>query len=180
MNGPNSLTLLRIVSIPALVVVLLTQFRGREITAFIIFLVAALTDMLDGFWARKRKKTTTFGQLIDPIADKLLIASALICLVELRLVPAWMVVIIIGREIAVSGLRAIAASKGTNISASVLGKIKMISEVVTIALLILGKQYLGSLYFLSQVGLWLILATATFSAVEYFLRYRHLVLSNQS
>jgi len=180
MNGPNILTLLRVVSVPALVVVLLTQFNGREITAFIIFLVAALTDMLDGFWARRRKKTTSFGQLLDPIADKLLVSSVLICLVELQLAPAWMVVIIIGREIAVSGLRAVAASKGTNISASVLGKIKMISEVITIALLILGRKYLGDLYFLSQVGLWLVLATASFSAAEYFLRYKHLVLSNQN
>ncbi len=180
MNGPNTLTMLRVVSIPALVVVLLTQFKGQEITAFLIFLLAALTDMLDGFWARRKKQTTVFGQLLDPIADKLLVASALICLVELQLVPAWMVVIIIGREIAVSGLRAVAASKGTNISASVLGKIKMISEVVTIALLILGKKYLGNLYFLSQVGLWLVIVTASFSAVEYFLRYRHLVLSNNN
>ena len=180
MNGPNTLTVLRVLSIPALVVVLLTQFKGWEITAFIIFMGASLTDMLDGFWARRRKQTTVFGQLLDPIADKLLIASALICLVELELVPAWMAVIIIGRELAVSGFRAVAASKGTNISASFLGKIKMISEVVTIALLILGKRHLGSLYFLSQIGLWLVMAIALFSAAEYFLRYRHLVLSNQS
>lgn len=177
MNGPNSLTALRIISIPVLVVVLLSQFKGKELTAFIIFLLAALTDMLDGFWARRKKQTTVFGQLLDPIADKLLVASAFICLIELQVVPAWMVVIIIGREIAVSGFRAIAASKGTNISASTLGKIKMISEVVTISLLILGKKYLGNLYFLSQVGLWIVMATALFSAAEYYLKYRYLFLS---
>lgn len=180
MNGPNSLTVLRILSIPALVVVLLTQFKGKELVAFIIFSLAAITDMLDGFWARRRKQTTLFGQFLDPIADKLLVASAFICLVELEAVAAWMVVIIIGREIAVSGFRAIASSKGINIPASILGKIKMISEAVTISLLILGEKYLGSLYILSQVGLWIVITAALFSAAEYYAKYGHLVLSRRS
>lgn len=180
MNGPNILTALRILSVPLLVVVLLSHFQGKELVAFIIFFLAALTDMLDGFWARRRKQTTVFGQLLDPIADKLLVASAFICLVELGAVAAWMVVIIIGREIAISGFRAIASSKGTNIPASILGKAKMISEAITIAMLILGEKYLGNLYFLSQVGLWVVIVTALISATEYYVKYGRLVLSRRS
>lgn len=180
MNGPNFLTVLRILLIPGLVAVLLSQFKGKELTAFIIFIIAALTDTLDGIWARRRKQTTVFGQLLDPIADKLLVASAFICLVELGAVPAWIVIIIIGRELAVSGFRAIASSKGINIPASLFGKIKMFSESITISLLILGEKYLGSFYFLSQVGLWIIIATALFSATEYYAKYGHLVLSKRS
>jgi len=180
MNGPNFLTVLRILLIPGLVAVLLSQFKGKELTAFIIFIIAALTDTFDGIWARRRKQTTVFGKLLDPIADKLLVASAFICLVELGAVPAWIVVIIIGRELAVSGFRAIASSKGINIPASLLGKIKMFSESITISLLILGEKYLGSLYFLSQVGLWIVIATALLSAAEYYTKYGYSVLSKRS
>ncbi len=180
MSGPNFLTTLRILSIPALVIVLLSSFEGKEIVAFIIFLFAALTDMLDGFLARRRKQITTLGELLDPVADKLLITAAFICLVELGIVPAWIVIIIIGREIAVTGFRAIAASKGVNIPASVMGKVKMNAETVTICLLILGKKHLGSLYILSQVGLWVVIATALFSAIEYFLKFNRAILSNRS
>jgi len=180
MSGPNILTALRIISVPILVVVLLSSFQGKELTAFFIFLFAALTDMPDGFWARRKNQTTVFGQLLDPVADKLLVASAFICLVELGAVAAWMVVIIIGREIAVSGFRAIASSKGTHIQASILGKVKMVAEAVTICLLILGEKYLGRLYFLTQVGLWIVIATALFSATEYYIKYGRLVLSKRS
>lgn len=180
MSGPNILTTLRILSIPALVVVLLTTFKRNEIVAFIIFLLAALTDMLDGYLARRKKQITVLGQLLDPIADKLLITAAFICLVELGIVPAWMVIIIIGREIAVTGFRAIAASKGVNISASVMGKVKMNAETITICLLILGEKHLGSLYVISQVGLWVVIATALFSATEYYLKFNRLILSNRS
>ncbi len=180
MNVPNFLTALRIVSIPALVVVLITQFKEKELVGFAIFCFATLTDTLDGFWARKKKQITVFGQLLDPIADKLLITSTLICLVELGLVPAWMAIIIIGREIAVTGFRAIASSKGYNIPASLLGKAKMILETITVALLILGKGYLRDFYFLAQVGLWLVIATAIFSAAEYYIKYGPRILSTRS
>lgn len=180
MSGPNLLTLLRILSIPALVVVLISSFERKEIVAFVIFLLAALTDMLDGYLARKKKQITVLGQLLDPIADKLLITAALICLVELGIVPAWMAIIIIGREIAVTGFRAIAASKGVNISSSVMGKIKMNAETIAICLLILGEKHLGSLYVISQVGLWVVIVTALFSATEYYLKFNRLVLSNRS
>jgi len=180
MNVPNFFTTLRIFSIPLLVFVLLSHFQGREYVGFGIFLFASLTDLLDGFWARRKKQITVFGQLLDPIADKLLITSALICLVEEGTVLAWMVVIIIGREIAVTGFRAIAASRGVNIPASILGKVKMVLETVTVAILILGRAALGWLYIFSQIGLWLILVIALFSAAEYYIKYGPRVLSKSS
>jgi CDP-diacylglycerol--glycerol-3-phosphate 3-phosphatidyltransferase len=180
MNLPTVLTILRIFSIPILVVVLLTQFEGKELVAVIIFLLAALTDTLDGLLARKREQVTILGQILDPVADKLLIASAFICLVELGAVSAWMVVIILGREIAVTGFRAIASSKGIHIASSRLGKFKMISEAVTICLLILGKEYLGRFNFISQIALWMVIAIATISAAEYYIKFGPLVISKQS
>ncbi|TES85586.1 MAG: CDP-diacylglycerol--glycerol-3-phosphate 3-phosphatidyltransferase [Candidatus Aminicenantes bacterium] len=180
MNLPNLLTMLRIFSIPVLVVVLLSQFEGKELAAVIIFLLAALTDTLDGLLARKRGQVTILGQILDPIADKLLIASAFICLVELGAVSAWMVVIILGRELAVTGFRAIASSKGIHIASSRLGKFKMISEAITICLLILGEEYLGRFNFISQIGLWVVIAIATISAAEYYIRFGPRVISKHS
>jgi len=179
-NGPLALTYLRILAVPVLVIVLLADFRGNHIVAFAVFLLATLTDMLDGFWARRKKQITVLGQLLDPTADKLLVVSALICLVGSGVVPAWMAVIIIGREIAVTGFRAMASAKGINIPASVLGKIKMILETTTVGLLLLGKAILGGLYILSKVGLWLTVAAALISAGEYYLRYGRKVLSARS
>jgi CDP-diacylglycerol--glycerol-3-phosphate 3-phosphatidyltransferase len=141
-NLPNSLTLLRIFIVPLLVVVLLTPFSEswvgvpRHVFGVVLFLAAALTDYLDGQLARSRKQVTRLGQLLDPIADKLLISAALISLVENQLAPAWAVVIIIGRELAVTGLRSIAAADGVVISASKMGKFKMLLQVTTVALLI--------------------------------------------
>ncbi len=142
MNLPNSLTLLRIFIVPLLVVVLLTPFSEdwfglpRHVLGVGLFLAAALTDYLDGHFARSRGQVTRLGQLLDPIADKLLISAALISLVENQLAPAWAVVIIIGREFAVTGLRSIAAVDGFVISASKMGKFKMLVQVFTVALLI--------------------------------------------
>jgi len=180
LNPPNSLTILRILSIPVLVVILLTDFRGREVAGFAVFLFASLTDMVDGFWARRKQMITVFGQLLDPTADKLLIVSALICFVERGVVPGWMAVIIIGREIAVTGFRAIAASQGHTIPAFALGKIKMILETVTICILILGPGILGKLYLLSRWGLWLIIIAAVGSAAEYYIRFGPKVLSSDT
>lgn len=142
MNLPNALTLLRIFIVPLLVVVLLTPFSEnwfgapRHIVGVVLFLAAALTDYLDGHLARSRGQVTRLGQLLDPIADKLLISAALISLVENQLAPAWAVVIIIGREFAVTGLRSIAAVDGLVIAASKMGKFKMLAQVITVALLI--------------------------------------------
>ncbi len=144
MNLPNALTLSRIFVVPLLVVVLLTPFSEdwfgvpRHFLGVALFLAAAFTDYLDGRIARSRDQVSRLGILLDPIADKLLISAALISLVENRLAPAWAVVIIIGRELAVSGLRSIAAADGVVISASRMGKLKMLAQVVAVALLILS------------------------------------------
>lgn len=145
MNLPNTLTLLRIFIVPFLVVVLLTPFSEnwlgmpRHILGVTLFLGAALTDYLDGHIARSRDQVSRLGKLLDPIADKLLISAALISLVENQLAPAWAVVVIIGREFAVTGLRSIAAADGVVIAASRVGKFKMLSQVVAVALLIVSS-----------------------------------------
>src|SRR5215467_3003032 len=145
MNLPNLLTLVRIFIVPLLVVVLLTRFSEdyvglpQHIAGVALFLFAACTDALDGWLARRRGQVSRFGTLLDPIADKLLISSAFISLVENQLAPAWAVVIILGREFAVTGLRSIAAVEGVVISASKMGKFKMLAQVVTVALLIVSS-----------------------------------------
>jgi CDP-diacylglycerol---glycerol-3-phosphate 3-phosphatidyltransferase len=178
-NVPNTLSLVRILAIPALVAVMVTDFRGHDLVAVVIFTLASLTDWLDGYLARKKKLVTVLGQLLDPTADKLLIASALICLVELGRVPAWVAVLIIGREIAVSGFRAMASSKGVNIPASILGKAKMGSESWIVGALVLGPIYLGKFYIIAQVGLWVAVVLAVLSAIEYFVRFGPGVLSQK-
>ncbi len=180
MNLPNTLTLARIVLVPLLVVVLLTGFEGHRVlglskgvAAAIIFTVASLTDWLDGYLARRRQQITILGQLLDPIADKLLITAALVSLVQLDLAPAWMVAIIIGRELAVTGLRGIAQTRGLVMPASALGKLKMVSEVVAVLVLMLAPELGGGE--LTRMGivvghaaLWVVLALALWSAVEYY------------
>lgn len=177
-NLPNSLTLLRIFLVPILVVVLLTKFDGREYVGLAIFLIAAVTDMLDGYFARRFKKVTRLGILLDPMADKLLISSALISLVELGLAPAWMIVIIIGREFAVSGLRSIASQQGVAIAASPLGKTKTVSQVIAVSILILGYE-LGEFMFVGKVALWVVMIFALGSGFEYFLRFWKAVISQR-
>jgi len=145
LNLPNALTLSRIFVVPLLVVVLLTKFPSdwlglpQQLVGLALFVGASFTDWLDGYIARARGQVSTLGILLDPIADKLLISAALVSLVENRLAPAWAIVIIIGREFAVTGLRSIAASEGFTISASKKGKFKMLTQVVAITLLILGS-----------------------------------------
>ena len=180
MNIPLALTYLRIISVPVLVVILLSDFRGNHIAAFAVFVLATFTDTLDGYWARKKKQTSVLGELLDPTADKLLVVSALICLVGTGVVPAWMGVVIIGREIAVSGFRAMASASGIHIPASVLGKFKMSLETVTVSLLLLGEKILGGFYVLAEVGLWLTVIAALVSAAEYYLRHGPKVLSGSS
>lgn len=170
LNLPNSLTLFRIFLVPILVVVLLTKFDGREYVGLAIFLLAAVTDLLDGWVARKYGKVTRLGMLLDPLADKLLVSAAFISLVEIGLAPAWMVVIIIFREFAVSGLRSIAAQQGVTIAASPLGKGKTVSQVIAIAILILGHE-LGQFIFLGRVALWIVVIFALGSGVDYFIRF---------
>lgn len=175
-NLPNGLTILRIFFVPLLVVVLLTRepnlnFWGLpihfEIWGVLILSMAAATDVMDGYIARKRREITTLGILLDPIADKLLISAAFISLVEMGLVQAWMVVIIIGREFIVVGLREIASTEGLIIPASALGKTKMILQVLAGCTVILTANH-PALKTLGSVLLWLVVISAVISAVHYF------------
>ncbi|MFZ0637511.1 MAG: CDP-diacylglycerol--glycerol-3-phosphate 3-phosphatidyltransferase [Candidatus Acidiferrales bacterium] len=176
MNLPNSLTTLRIFFVPLLVVVLLTRTPNFdlwglsvhfEVWGVLILLAAAATDAADGYFARKRNEVTTLGILLDPIADKLLISAAFISLVGMGLVSAWMVVIIIGREFIVLGLRNIASGEGLIIPASPLGKTKMILQVVCGCTIILGAKH-PALRPLGTVLLWAVVLSAIASAVHYF------------
>src|SRR5262245_3821368 len=181
MNLPNTLTLVRMFLVPLLVVVLLTEFEGRqifgmpkEIAGAGIFAIASITDWLDGYLARRRRQVTWLGQMLDPIADKLLTSAAFISLVQLDLAPAWMVALIIGREFAITALRSLAYTKGITIPASPLGKIKMVSQVTAILLLIVGGGPLPWLEPLGRAALWLVMLTAVVSAVDYYRRFQRL------
>jgi len=169
-NVPTYLTIFRIFLVPILVVVLLTKFPGKEFFGVCIFWIASITDFLDGYLARKRDQVTSLGKLLDPIADKLLISSAFISLVEMGLAPAWMVVIIVGREFAVSGLRQIALTYDIVIQASNLGKFKMIFQIIAISFLILGEGF-AVLRFPGILLLWIVLVLAVGSSIDYFLKF---------
>jgi CDP-diacylglycerol---glycerol-3-phosphate 3-phosphatidyltransferase len=182
MNLPNSLTLVRIFLVPLLVVVLLTEFEGRlifgvrkELVGAAIFGLASFTDWLDGYLARRRQQVTALGQVIDPLADKLLVSAAFISLVQMGLAPAWMVAVIVGRELAVTGLRSIAYSRNVAIPASRLGKAKMTSQVICILLLILGSDHFEPFHMLGHVALWLVVAASLASAVDYSRRFSRLL-----
>jgi CDP-diacylglycerol--glycerol-3-phosphate 3-phosphatidyltransferase len=171
MNAPNVLTMLRIALVPVLIYFLQAAFRGHEVAALGVFILASFTDTVDGFLARRTNKITALGQLLDPIADKLLVSSAFISLVGIGSVQAWMAVVIVGRELGVTGFRAVAASCGVVIPASWPGKVKMALETVTISLLVLGKTNLGKFWVAAEIGLWLVLAVAVWSAGHYFWKY---------
>lgn len=177
-NTPNLLTLFRILLVPLLVVVLLTKFEGKEFVGLGLFLLAALTDFLDGWIARRSQKITRLGQLLDPAADKILTSAAFISLVELGVAPAWMVVAIIAREFAVSALRSFAAAEGLVIPAGVWGKAKTVIQIIAISLLIIYEQ-LGELERLAPVSLWLAVIVSLYSGLEYFFRFGRLVLRGE-
>ena len=175
---PNLLSLFRIVLVPLLVVVLLTKFDGKEFVGLGVFLLASLTDLLDGLIARRFRLETRLGKLLDPAADKILTAAAFISLVEQNpaVVPAWMVVVIVSRELAVSALRSFAAAEHVVIGASFAGKIKTGVQVVAISLIIIYNQ-LGEFSHLAPVSLWLSLIVTAYSGIEYFVRYGKLILN---
>ena len=147
----------------------------KELVGALIFVLAAGTDWLDGYLARRRGQVTTLGQLMDPLADKLLITAAFVSLVALDLAPAWMVAVILGRELGVTVLRSVAYSRGVTIAASPLGKVKMVTEVVAIVLLILGGDSLPQLFVVGQVALWGVLVAALLSALDYYRRFSHVI-----
>ena len=179
-NLPNLLTLVRIFLVPLLVAALVQQnfqiywgarvLVANDFFALIVFLAAALTDLLDGYLARRWKQVTTVGTLLDPVADKLLISAALISLVEIRLLPGWMVILIISREFAVSGLRGIAAAEGYTIRASELGKSKMMLQVIGVALVLLSMRW-HALRPFALTAMWAVVVIGLASAVDYFRKF---------
>ena len=180
MNLPNALTLLRIFFVPLLVAALVQEnlqfvwggqvWLTHELFALSVFLIAAATDLFDGYLARRWGQITTVGTLLDPIADKLLISAALIALVQTRQVPAWMVILLLGREFAVSGLRSIAAAEGYTIEASELGKTKMVSQVTAISMVLLSSRFAQVTDF-AMLCMWVVIVFSMLSALDYFRKF---------
>lgn len=179
-NLPNALTVGRILLVPILVTVLFTKMPGKEWLGLGLFLAAALTDFLDGYLARRLKVITPLGQLLDPAADKILVASAFISLVEINpaATPAWMVALILAREFAVDALRNVAASQGVVVAASWSGKVKTVVQIVAVSLLIVYNE-LGEFRHLAPLSLWVAVGITLLSGVEYFVRYRRHLASNR-
>lgn len=178
-NVPNVLSMCRILLAPLLVVILLTKFEGKEVVGLAVFLIAAFTDFLDGYLARRHQQITRLGKLLDPAADKILTSAAFISLVEVSplVTPAWIVATIIAREFAVASLRSFAAVEGVVIAAGPLGKIKTVMQVIAISLLIF-HQRLGDLQIVATIALWAALVISVYSGFEYFFRFRRLVLQD--
>ncbi|MEW6625022.1 MAG: CDP-diacylglycerol--glycerol-3-phosphate 3-phosphatidyltransferase [Bacillota bacterium] len=173
MNLANRVTLARIILVPIFMFFILIRIPFGEYIAAAIFILAASTDGLDGYIARARKEVTKFGKLLDPLADKLLVSAALISLVEINLVNAWIAVVIIGREFAVTGLRSIAAGEGVIISASKLGKYKTISQIVAIVAVILNDFLMKSLglpFNLGEILIHIAVVFTLWSGFDYFVK----------
>ncbi len=186
-NLPNSITLIRICSIPLLIWILSSNYfssahGAKELLASAVFIAAAMTDGIDGYLARKREQITTMGILLDPMADKLLIAAAFVTLVQFNssLVPAWIAVIVIGREFLVSGLRSIAASGGFTIEASELGKFKMVVQIVSVVAVILDHRwkelsiygnFVFPVHWIAYTAIWFVVCVSLISGIDYFVAF---------
>ncbi|MFV9509779.1 CDP-diacylglycerol--glycerol-3-phosphate 3-phosphatidyltransferase [Tepidibacillus sp. LV47] len=188
MNLPNKITLIRIFLVPIIMVFLLIRFdfgeikiAGEMITyseliATFIFIVAASTDGLDGYIARKRKLVTNLGKLLDPLADKLLISAALISLVEMQRLDAWIAIVIISREFAVTGLRMVAAAEGFVIVASKLGKLKTVTQIIAIVLLMLNNFPFNYIHIpLAQLMVWIAVLVTIISGIDYFIKNKQVI-----
>lgn len=190
MNLPNSITLSRIASVPLLIWILSPSFpwhgaRGmhgeQEITASVVFILASITDGLDGYLARRRKQITTMGMLLDPLADKLMVSAAFIILVGYnpRIVPPWIAVLVIGREFLVSGLRSIASTEGFTIEASELGKLKTVIQIVSVVAAILAHRwdywnwggFIVAVRFIALTAIYWMTIVSIISAVDYFVGF---------
>jgi CDP-diacylglycerol---glycerol-3-phosphate 3-phosphatidyltransferase len=186
-NLPNSITLTRIASIPLLIWILSTNHLAgtggeKELLASALFIAASITDGIDGYLARRRGQITTMGMLLDPLADKLLIAAAFVTLVQFNpsLVPAWIAVVIIGREFLVSGLRSIAATEGFTITASGLGKFKMLVQIISVVAVILDHRwkewpvygpYIFPVHWIARLAIWFMVLLSLLSAGDYFIAF---------
>lgn len=170
MNIANRVTMVRILLVPVFLYFVLQSIPYGTYIAAGIFILAASTDGLDGYLARKRKEVTNLGKLLDPLADKLLITAALISLVGSGVLPAWVAIIIISRELAVTGLRAVAAAEGVVIQASVVAKLKTISQIVAIVGLLIDNYPFSLINFpFTQIAVWVAIVLTMWSGVEYFI-----------
>lgn len=173
MNLPNKLTILRVVMIPFFIVFLLIPITSYDNwIALAIFIVASITDLLDGKIARKYNLVTNFGKFMDPLADKLLVCSALICLIELGRIPAWMVIVIIAREFIISGFRLVASDSGVVIAASYWGKFKTTFQMVAVCLLIAD---IAALQIVTQIVLWIAVILTVVSLVDYLIKNKEVM-----
>ena len=175
MNTPNKLTIARMILVPFFVLFILTGWGGdaNRYICLAIFVVASITDWFDGHLARKNNLVTNFGKFMDPLADKLLVCSALICMIELDRRPAWFVIIIIAREFIISGFRLIAAENGVVIAANYWGKFKTVSQMVMIILLILN--FGGVFEILTQIFVWVSLALTVISLITYIVQNKNVI-----
>ena len=176
MNLPNKLTIFRVILIPFFVVLLLFDITAYDKwIALAIFIIASLTDFLDGHIARKYNLVTNFGKFMDPLADKLLVCSAMICLVELSRIPAWVVIIIIAREFIISGFRLVASDNGVVIAASYWGKFKTVFQMLMICLMIADLE---PLTLVTQIIMWVALALTVVSLVDYLMKNKSVMKEN--
>ena len=176
LSHPNSLTLFRVAAVPIIVILLLFPNRLCSFISALVFSAAAITDFLDGFFARKRGLVSDFGKVMDPIADKVLMSTSFIMLASLQWIPAWIVCVIIGREIAVTGLRNIIAQKGKDLSASSLGKYKTGFQIASIIPLMIHYPYFTiDFHAIGFIFLWLALILTVWSGADYFIKFRGLL-----
>ncbi len=178
MNLPNKLTVFRVILIVPFVVFMLTDFAGEysDLIALVIFIIASLTDMLDGKIARKYNLVTNFGKFMDPLADKLLVCAALICLIEMERIPAWIVIIIISREFIISGFRLIASDNNVVIAASYWGKFKTTFQMVMVCLMIINIEQLA---ILTQIIMWIAVALTIVSLIDYILKNKNVLFDGE-
>jgi CDP-diacylglycerol---glycerol-3-phosphate 3-phosphatidyltransferase len=175
MNLPNKITIFRVCMIPIfLIFMLVSSIPGGRYIAAAIFIIAALSDLLDGYIARKHNLVTNFGKFMDPLADKLLVSSALICLVELELLPAWIVIIIIAREFIISGFRLIASDNGVVIAAGWWGKLKTVVQMVMSIMLIINLDY-TFINILEQIAVYLASALTVISLIDYMIKNKNIL-----
>ena len=179
MNLANKLTLGRIFLVPLFMFILLIKVPNGKYIAALIFIIAASTDGLDGYIARTRKQITKLGKFLDPLADKLLISAALISLVELKEVPAWVAFVIIAREFAVTGLRSIAASEGIVVAASKLGKIKTVIQIIAIVAILINDFPFNYINIpVGKITLFLAVIITIWSGIDYFIKIKKLIRMN--
>lgn len=170
MNLPNKLTTLRILLVPVFIILYLMNYR---IAALVVFVAASFTDYLDGHFARRNNLVTDYGKIMDPLADKLLVTSALVCMVQTNVVPAWMVIVILAREFAITGLRAVAAGEGCVIAAAWSGKIKTVTQMIAVIFLLLDNWPFRLIGFpFAAIMLWIAVIMTIYSGCEYIYKNR--------